>query len=230
MASSPIQLVTRKLKRLKATLKNWNKATFRNIYVEMEEASEALNAIQADSALYGDSDDRLMAEIDCTIHLNAVLNQHQVRATQRNRLQWLQDGDRNSKFFHTINRIRKTSFSLSSLLVDGELTFDPGIISDTVVQFYTELFTAHDQATYDDSILGEFIHPVVDITDNDKLTTMPSVEEIKQAIFYMESSSSPGPDAFGGSFYQVCCDIIAFDVIEAVRCQQGRRLPANCHG
>ncbi|KAL8463005.1 hypothetical protein ACS0TY_033857 [Phlomoides rotata] len=74
MTSSPIQLVTRKLKCLKATLKNWNKATFRNICVEMEEASEALNAIQAESALYGDSDDRLMAEINCTVRLNAVQN------------------------------------------------------------------------------------------------------------------------------------------------------------
>ncbi|KAL8546960.1 hypothetical protein ACS0TY_006607 [Phlomoides rotata] len=32
----------------------------------------------------------------------------------------------------------------------------------------------------------------------------------------MEPSSSPGPDGFGGSFYQACWDIISFDVIEAV--------------
>ncbi|KAL8523465.1 hypothetical protein ACS0TY_013428 [Phlomoides rotata] len=132
-ASSPIQLVTQKLKQLKVTLKNWNRDTFRNIYVEMEEASEALKAIQAEAALLSDFDDRLLAEIDCTIRLNAVLNRHQVHSTQRNRLQWLQDVDRNSKFFHTMNRIRKTSFDLSSLIFDGELTFDPGIISDLVV-------------------------------------------------------------------------------------------------
>ncbi|KAL8535275.1 hypothetical protein ACS0TY_011048 [Phlomoides rotata] len=85
-ASSPIQLVTQKLKWLKATLKNWNWVTFRNIYVEMEEASEALNVIQSVSALYGDSDDRLLAEIDSMVHLNTVLNQHQINSTQQNRL------------------------------------------------------------------------------------------------------------------------------------------------
>ncbi|KAL8546895.1 hypothetical protein ACS0TY_006565 [Phlomoides rotata] len=84
--SSPIQLVTQKLKCLKAILKNWNRDTFRNIYVEMEEASEALNTIQTESTLYGDSNDRLLAEIDYTVHLNAVLHQHQIRSTQRNRL------------------------------------------------------------------------------------------------------------------------------------------------
>ncbi|KAL8542704.1 hypothetical protein ACS0TY_003543 [Phlomoides rotata] len=216
-ASSPIQLVTQKLKRLKATLKKWNQVTFRNIYVEMEEASEALNTIQAESALYGDSDDRLLVEIDCTVRLNAVLNQHQINSTQWNHLQWLQDGDCNSRFFHTMNRIRKTPIGLSSLVVDGELTFDLGIISDTVVQFYTELFTAHDQDTYDDNILGEFIHPVVDTVDNSTLIALPSVEEIKRVVFDMEPSSSPSPDVFGGSFYQACWDIIAFDVIEEVK-------------
>ncbi|KAL8502771.1 hypothetical protein ACS0TY_021762 [Phlomoides rotata] len=86
MASSPIQLVTQKLKRLKATLKNWNRAVFKNIYVEMEEALEALNAIQAEVALYGDIEDWLLTEIDCTVRLNTVMHQHQINSTQRNRL------------------------------------------------------------------------------------------------------------------------------------------------
>ncbi|KAL8523928.1 hypothetical protein ACS0TY_013764 [Phlomoides rotata] len=171
-------MVTQKLKRLKATLKNWNRVTFKNIYVEMEAASEALTAIQAESALYGDTDDQLLTEIDCTVRLNTILTQHQINSTQQNRLQWLQDGDQNSRFFYTMNRIRKTSIGLSSLVIDRELTFNPGIISDSMVQFYTELFTAQDQATYDDSVLGAFIHPVVDTADNAALLALPSVEEI----------------------------------------------------
>ncbi|KAL8529336.1 hypothetical protein ACS0TY_006665 [Phlomoides rotata] len=214
-ASSLIQLVTQKLKRLKATLKNWNHVVFKNIYVEMEEASEALNAIPVEAALYGDTEDQLLTEIDCTVRLNTIMHQHQINSTQRNHLQWLQDGDRNSQFFHTMNRIRKTSVGLSSLIVNGELTFDPGIIADSVVQFYTELFTAQDQTTYDDSVLGAFIHPVVDATENDTLIALPSVEEIHRAVFDMKPSSSPGHDGSGGSFYQAYWDIISFDVIEA---------------
>ncbi|KAL8542629.1 hypothetical protein ACS0TY_003491 [Phlomoides rotata] len=126
-----------KLKRLKATLKNWNRVVFKNIYVEMEEASEALNAIQAEAALYGDTEDRLSTKIDCT-----------------------------------------TSVGLYSLIVNGDITFDPGIIADSVVQFYTELFTAQDQPTYDDSVLAAFIHPVVEAADNDALLALPSLEEI----------------------------------------------------
>ncbi|KAL8488063.1 hypothetical protein ACS0TY_024371 [Phlomoides rotata] len=79
--------------------------TFRNVYVVMEEAAEALSIIQTETAILGDSEERLLAEIEGTLRLNSALAQHQALSTQRNRLQWLQDGDRNSKFFHTMNRI-----------------------------------------------------------------------------------------------------------------------------
>ncbi|KAL8546894.1 hypothetical protein ACS0TY_006564 [Phlomoides rotata] len=112
-----------------------------------------------------------------------------------------------------MNKIQKTFFGLSSLVVNGDLTFDPGIILDTVVQFYTELFIDQGHNTYDDNILGEFIHHVVNTVDNATLSALPSVEEIKRAVFDMAPSSSPSPDGFSGSFYQACWDIITFDVI-----------------
>ncbi|KAL8546897.1 hypothetical protein ACS0TY_006567 [Phlomoides rotata] len=98
----------------------------------MDEAAEALNAIQDEAAALGDTDDLLMAE-------------------------WLYDGDRNTKFFHTMNRVRKTSTGMSSLIIDGVLSFDTGSISNSVVEFFSELFANQDHDSYDDSALGEFI-------------------------------------------------------------------------
>ncbi|KAL8463009.1 hypothetical protein ACS0TY_033861 [Phlomoides rotata] len=153
-ANNPIHQVTQKLKRLKVTLKAWNRVTFRNVYVVMEEAVEALNAIQAEAATMGDTEERLLAEIDCNIRLNTTLTQHQALHTQRNRLQWLNDGNRNTKFFHTMNRVRKSSTGLSSLIIDGVLTFDTNSISNAMVEFFSELFTNRDHGSYDDSVLA----------------------------------------------------------------------------
>ncbi|KAL8555748.1 hypothetical protein ACS0TY_003527 [Phlomoides rotata] len=58
-ANNHIHRVTQKLKRLKVTLKAWNRATFRNFYVVMKEAVEALNAVQAEAAAMGDTDEDL---------------------------------------------------------------------------------------------------------------------------------------------------------------------------
>ncbi|KAL8502780.1 hypothetical protein ACS0TY_021771 [Phlomoides rotata] len=154
---NPIHKVTQKLKRLKFTLKAWNRDTFRNIYVVMEEVAASLTAIQVEIVIMGDTDERLLAEIDCILHLTTALTQHQALSTQRNCLQWLRDGDRNSKFFHTMNRIRKTSSIFSSLLINDVLSFDPEAILDRVVTFFSELFTNQDLDTYDDSVLGNFI-------------------------------------------------------------------------
>ncbi|KAL8463013.1 hypothetical protein ACS0TY_033866 [Phlomoides rotata] len=83
-AHSPIHHVNRKLKRLKSTLRIWNSDTFKNIHVEMEEAAEALNAIQSESAILGDTDVRLLEEINCTVRLNAALSSYQINSTQSN--------------------------------------------------------------------------------------------------------------------------------------------------
>ncbi|KAL8488039.1 hypothetical protein ACS0TY_024349 [Phlomoides rotata] len=180
----------------------------------MEEAAEALNSIQAETALLGDTDDRLMAEVECNIRLNTALTQHQALSTQRNCLQWLQDDDRNSKFFYTMNHVRKTSTGLSSLLMDGVLSFDTKSIPNRVVDLFTELFTNHDQGTYDDSALGDFVLSSIDHVDNDYLSCLLSMDKIKRVAFDMEPSSAPGPNGFGSTFYHSCWDIIALDVIE----------------
>lgn len=44
-----------------------------------------------------------------------------------------------------------------------------------------------------------------------------SNEEIRKTVFSMDSSGAPGPDGFGGCFYQRCWDIVWFDVVKAVQ-------------
>lgn len=44
----------------------------------------------------------------------------------------------------------------------------------------------------------------------------PSEEEIHDAIFGLDTSSSPGPDGFGVQFYHCCWDIIQVDIKQAI--------------
>lgn len=48
------------------------------------------------------------------------------------------------------------------------------------------------------------------------LTRIPSCEEIKSAVFKMNNEGAPGPNGFGGCFYQAFWDIISQDVCKSV--------------
>ena len=41
---------------------------------------------------------------------------------------------------------------------------------------------------------------------------MLTMDELKQVIFSTNPNSAPGPDGFGGMFYQSCWNIIKFDL------------------
>lgn len=48
------------------------------------------------------------------------------------------------------------------------------------------------------------------------LNSIPSNEEIWEAVFGLKASSALGLDGFGGHFYRNCWDIISADVIQAI--------------
>lgn len=47
------------------------------------------------------------------------------------------------------------------------------------------------------------------------LTNLPTIEEVKNVVFSMNGNGAPGPDGFGGYFFQEFWDIVAQDVFNA---------------
>jgi hypothetical protein len=61
-------------------------------------------------------------------------------------------------------------------------------------------------------MIQECVPCLVSLEENHSLTSVPTEAEIKTAIFDMNEDGAPGPDGFGGHFYQHFWDIVAFDV------------------
>lgn len=135
---------------------------------------------------------------------------------QKSRLYWLQDGDRNSKFFHKLHSVSWAQAKISTVQVGDTLFSLAADIWLLVVQYYEKLFTADPLLNANYSRLDSFNWTSVSSDQNLALTAAPSLEEIWEAAFALDPNSSPGPDGFGRSFYHTCWYIISNDVHDVI--------------
>lgn len=99
-------------------------------------------------------------------------------------------------------------------------------IESHVLNFYENLF-ASPNTCIDNGLIEEVISPEVSDSDNRILTSLPTWDEVKSIVFGMNANGAPGPDGFGGFFYQNYWDIVGHDVFNSVTpfFKQGWLLP-----
>lgn len=148
--------------------------------------------------------------------LNGFLAHHHAMLSQKNILQWLQDGDINSGFFRRLHSTQKSRASINTVQVGDTFVTLESDIGHHVVNYYKKLFAKDELLSLDFAVLSNFDWPHVSPKQNMLLTATPFSEEIHEAISGLDPSSSPGPDGFGGFFYQKFWDVISDDVSNAI--------------
>lgn len=120
---------------------------------------------------------------------------------QRARLSWVQYGDKNSKFFHTVtvqrrqrNRITKIKDS------EGVWVDDERQIADDFRVFFSDLFTSVGDRDFQEAL--EVVLPVIDDAENVELLNLVTYDEIRKAVFQLGKDKAPGPDGFSGVFFK----------------------------
>ncbi|XP_060183463.1 uncharacterized protein LOC132613456 [Lycium barbarum] len=99
-------------------------------------------------------------------------------------------------------------------------------MADEAVHFYSQQF-AQEELIGDENLLS-LLPVLIDQDRNDLLCQMPSVDEVKKAVFNLSGASASGPDGFPGVFYQTCWYIISLDVYKmVVAFFQGHTLPKS---
>ncbi|KAK6143242.1 hypothetical protein DH2020_023590 [Rehmannia glutinosa] len=210
---NPLLWVMWKLKRLHQSIKVWNK----NVCGDVNHKMEQVRQIHVDIETLGYTAALRDKELDAQMMLSQTLLLQFEFLKQKARFAWLKDGDRNTAFFHRRSQIRNGRTGIQGLMVDGSYTNDTAILEDHIISYYKELFANTGGTIADYTLVDQVISPRVGAQDNASLTAIPSDSKIKEAIFYMDSDSSPGPDSFNGIFYCHFWDVISVKVIAAVR-------------
>ncbi|RZC55482.1 hypothetical protein C5167_014343 [Papaver somniferum] len=147
----------------------------------------------------GHSDELHFVEVEASNKLVDALKIQKDFWRSKSRLNWVKGSDACTKFFHTYAEIRAATNKLTHLKADGDI------------------LVSHD----------ENIQKSVSQDDNNYLTAMPDMFEIKVVVDDMNANGSPGSDGFSGIFFTSFWDIIGTDVINSVQCffQNGWLIP-----
>ncbi|VFQ63978.1 unnamed protein product [Cuscuta campestris] len=131
-----------KLKKLKNILKSWNKETFGNIFSKLTQAKD--KSIEAEKEfLTNPSPSNRQALSLAQVELqNASLNEISFWK-QKSHLNWLELGDRNSKFYQSYVKGRRKKLRIGRVRRgEGSWTEDMEEIQKAAVEHYSKLFTA----------------------------------------------------------------------------------------
>ncbi|XP_062104132.1 uncharacterized protein LOC133815291 [Humulus lupulus] len=151
--------------------------------------------------------------------------------TQRSKVTWLWQGDLNTAFFHAFLKKRKAENGIVSFITE----------EGQVVDNYTEVvshFLGHFKTCLGSpsSASGRVNMQHVDLgpklsVDQQMLLLKPfSKKEIKEALFSIPNTKSPGPDGYGSGFFKAVWSKIGEEVCSAISfCFESGRFPSKLH-
>jgi hypothetical protein len=203
--------VKEKLARLSNILKRWDRDTFGSVRTEIKNLKKELGGLRAEPMRTGPS----FLEQKINERLVELYHREELLWRQRSRIEWLNAGDKNTKFFHlraSMRRKKNMIKALSNAL--GIMVDDPAELKELVSNFYKDLYKT-EGVTNMEAVL-EHVPCKVTPSMNDILCAPYSADEVKAALFQMFPTKSPGPDGFPAHFYQRHWDVCGEEVTRAV--------------
>ena len=129
-------------------------------------------------------------------------------ARLRSRINWLRDGDANTKLFHLHARHRKRKNFIGKIVSGEHICTSHEDKAAAIDVFYENLLGKCDDREYTINLfeLEIISHDFADLE-------LPfSEEEVWNTIKMLPSDKAPGPDGFTGRFYKACWPIIMSSV------------------
>jgi hypothetical protein len=206
---TPSYIMACKLKALKVDLKKWNEEVFGNVGVKKNKLMSELEELDALADLRHLTGEESQKKAQIVADLERTNLLEEISWRQKSRALWLQEGDKNTKFFHRLANSHRRYNSISSLSINGVLSSDSEAISECITNFYTHLF----EEECDRPLLDGLDFSMISDEDALWLERPFGEEEVAGVVAGFNGDKAPGPDGFSMGFFQSCWDILHPDVI-----------------
>uniref|UniRef100_A0A803NTC1 Reverse transcriptase domain-containing protein n=1 Tax=Cannabis sativa TaxID=3483 RepID=A0A803NTC1_CANSA len=173
-------------------LSNWKHKAFFGFQKRIKQAQLALEQARNSQDTSSKSYSRQKA---LQANLDSLLFKEETYWRQRSRIQWLNLGDKNTRFFHKFASNRKRSNRIDSLTSEDGIVFhDSDSILSLIQSYYSNLFTS--QHPHDLDIEAGLSDPLprIDPSHCQLLEVAFSPSEVKKALFQMGPDKALGKD------------------------------------
>ncbi|CAN1142686.1 Transposon TX1 uncharacterized 149 kDa protein [Linum perenne] len=199
--------------RLSAKLRSWN----RDVYGNISRRKDALlmHLAEIEHAMVSNPTAELCsAEANTRKNLEHTLWEEAVLWAQKSRANWINDDDRNTRYFHQSTLKRRASYKISVLqLEDGTWIDDPTSLQNLAIGHFSKLFREEDGA-YRRIINGFF---PLSASEAEQIMRAPDMSEIRSVVSSMKGLKAPGADGFQPIFFQRQWDFVGTAVTKFVR-------------
>eukprot|EP00253_Pinus_taeda_P004529 PITA_04529 len=214
---SPTHIWETKLKKARQDLKNWAKSNYQEpeehknkIKQELEEVEQRIET-QGLSQQNKEHEDKLYAQ------LRQTLREEETKWRLKSRQLWLQEGDKNTAYFHKQATVRKIRNTVSEIMDDERNSYNTQqSIKEAATKHFSKLLN-EDKGAEDYSSMLQHMPIKVNQEMNSKLMKEVEEEEVREAIWSLHPDKAPRPDGFPISFYREYWTMIKKDLLKMIR-------------
>eukprot|EP00253_Pinus_taeda_P013100 PITA_13100 len=208
----------KRLKHIKLRLKEWNKKDFGKIFVEkksMETKLKELNQALITNGFY-----KVKSEQADKHHQEweKLCKEEEIFWRQNSRVQWLKEGERNTRFFHRSTIPIRAHNRISSILNEyGELQTSHKNIEAVLVQHFRGI-TKENNSDKRKCIkdITRHIPKLVSREDNFNFNKLVIEEEVSEVLKEMQNGKAAGPNCFNVDFFKAYWNIFKQDILNVV--------------
>lgn len=219
--------IPEKLRVTKEDLKIWNATEFGLIDFKIKGLEEKIGHFDKIANNHLLSVDELQVQYQAQQELWAWHRRRESYWAQLSRAKWIKEGDKNTKFFHTLASIRRRKNQLVKIVANGSHIDKPREIKKEAVRYFHGIFKE------DHVVRPTFTSLNFTKLSEDECSLLISPfsrEEIDEAIKSCDGQKSPGPDGFNFSFIKAAWEVIKEDIYSMVDFfWASRRLPKGCN-
>lgn len=146
---------------------------------------------------------------------------------QRAHVKWLQEGDKNTAFFHAFASERKKKNTLKGLKTeDGRWIEGNEPLKDYIANYFSDIFSS--TARHDNEAILRTVQPKVTEEMNEILCAEYTEEEVKAALDNIGDLKAPRPDGMPAIFFKRFWQTVGEQVTrEVLNVLKGGQMPEN---